>query len=129
MKKKFTVLLLLIGLVGMLIACKGQGNGTDTKTEPVYQGMTIARQSNAYALHSSRPLYAIGQRADETPENGEFVPVDEDGETDKDVEDIITIEVAGDDTVKYYVQPNETFIVQVHISNPDNYEIQSFTLN
>lgn len=134
MKRKLSILLLLIVLVSALIACVACKN----KTEPVYQGMTIARQSNANALvDSASQLYAnngngIGWgwgNEGKAPDNGEFVPADNDSEVDKDVEDIVTIEVSGDDTVKYYVKSNETFIVQVHISNPDDYEIQSFTLN
>ena len=82
-----------------------------------------------YALTDSANVCSDGQDADNRPNNGEFVPEDGNGEMNEEIEDIITIEVKGDDITKYYVKPNETFIVQVHVSNPDNYEIQSFTLN
>lgn len=125
MTKKLSIALLTVLLFISLIACLG----CKTPTEPVYQGMTISRNNNYYALTDSANVCSDGQDADNRPNNGEFVPEDGNGEMNEEIEDIITIEVKGDDITKYYVKPNETFIVQVHVSNPDDYEIQSFTLN
>ena len=125
MTKKLSIALLTVLLFISLIACLG----CKTPVEPVYQGMTISRNNNYYALTDSANVCSDGQDADNRPNNGEFVPEDGNGEMNEEIEDIITIEVKGDDITKYYVKPNETFIVQVHVSNPDNYEIQSFTLN
>ena len=50
-------------------------------------------------------------------------------ELPEEIEELVTITVEADDEVKYYVRPGETFIVEVHIANPDDFEIQSFTLN
>lgn len=46
-----------------------------------------------------------------------------------DLTDLVDIDIQTDDRVKYYVRPNETFVIEVHLSNPQDYEIQSFTLN
>ena len=83
--------------------------------------------------------------AGDTGDVGDDNPEDEDGhftdevddygynehdqEVEAQVEQLVTIDVETDDEVKYFVQPMETFIIEVHLSNPDQFEIQSFTLN
>ena len=46
-----------------------------------------------------------------------------------DVEELEDIDVIVDDTFRYYVTKGEIFTIEVHIDNPNDYEIQSFTLN
>lgn len=94
--------------------------GTDSSV-PVYEGMTIQKQ-----VPTVRSLKKASQ--DFTPNDGVSRP--EHNETiENEVDDLIDIEVATDDEVRYYVQPNTSFIVEVHLKNPSQYEIQSFTLN
>lgn len=105
-----TIFVLTVALV-VLTACNG-----DAKKEPVYKGMTVVRNiGEATAL--------------EVNTLGDGFTVEADDEITQNMKDLISIDVETDDEVKYYVSPGETYIVQVHISNPDSFEIQSFTLN
>lgn len=54
---------------------------------------------------------------------------DHDNIIETDIAHLVEIEVHTDEEVRYYVKPNEAFILQVHLSNPGLFEIQSFTLN
>ncbi len=47
----------------------------------------------------------------------------------EEIEEVVTIEVNGDEVTKYFVKPGEVFTVEIHLSNPEAFEIQSFTLN
>lgn len=90
-----------------------------SSTIPEYQKMTISHEKvNAK------------QKKNKEGDNGNHYGHNKDkDEIDEEIDDIVTIDVVTDGETKYYVQPNETFIVEVHLSNPDQFEIQSFTLN
>ena len=90
------------------------------KQVPVYEGMTISTNGNV----ATRKL---NKHNEEDKENGEGHKKHD--ELEEDISDVVEIDIITDDSVKYYVQPNETFIVEIHISNPNDFEIQSFTLN
>ena len=95
-----------------LISCSKQGS------VPTYKGMTLSNANSAYRRAKNPKML------DDVDNHS---PHDE--ELENDIEDIVTIDVQTDDEVKYYIRPLQTFIVEVHIDNPNNYEIQSFTLN
>lgn len=118
--KKVRLLSIVLSLIGVLFlsACN------TSKQQPVYEGMTISR-SNLSLTSGNSNSSKIRLLSSET--KGEII--EDEQPLDEDVEDLVTIEILTDDEVKYYVNPGETFIVQVHISNPNEYEIQSFTLN
>lgn len=78
---------------------------------PTYTGMTIAR------------LETVSNTARRVNDHSDHLD-----EVENNIEDIVKIESKTDE-VEYYVSTNETFIIQVHLSNPKQYEIQSFTLN
>lgn len=85
---------------------------------PVYEGMTVKNNANsALFMHQNSKLKADENR------------VEHDDTLENDIEDIVDIEIATDDEVKYYVEQSETFLLEVHLDNPNQYEIQSFTLN
>lgn len=85
---------------------------------PVYEGMTVKNNANsALFMHQNSKLKADENR------------VEHDDTLENDIEDIVDIEVTTDDEVKYYVEQSETFLLEVHLDNPNQYEIQSFTLN
>ena len=116
----FCIVMILSAAICVFTACND-----GKKTEPAYQGMTISRNVN---ISSASTNGVATTASDVNSEDNDFT-VEQDGEIVEDMEEIITIEVITDDEVKYYVNPGELFVVQVHISNPDSYEIQSFTLN
>ena len=107
----------------------GNGNSSNNPTgqhrTPVYQGMTVSRSSE-----NKLNLRRLDDK--DAAEDGHYGHEKDDYSDDiieNPIQNLVSLNVETDDEVKYYVQPNETFIIEVHISNPDNYEIQSFTLN
>lgn len=74
-----------------------------------------------------RPMNAPDDNGENPEEVDSHIEHEEEPETE--IEDVVHIDVVTDNETKYYVQPNEVFIIEVHIDNPNDYEIQSFTLN
>ena len=124
----------------------GSGNtntpsGTEkpsNSTVPEYKGMTISQNSSRRVVNEKNVFKANSGTDNEAIDNEESatseVPEYDDHEEKEDIieeniEDLVSIDVETDDEVKYYVQPKETFTVEIHLSNPNQYEIQSFTLN
>ena len=98
----------------------------NNKNIPVYTGMTLSSENEQgeVALSGNKLGISLLAAGDETD--------------DKDVKDSIKAkyeekyanEVSkGNDTELFYAKPNEDFYITVHVSNPNNYEILSFTLN
>ncbi len=92
------------------------------KQVPIYQGMTVSNEAPvvemATRVNYSMPLFgAIGARFGTSSIPGTSTTP----KPDKDVP-----EISGG---PYYAQPNEDIYIHVHISNPDGFEILSFTLN
>ena len=118
-------------------------NPSDTEkpsnsTVPEYKGMTISQNSsrrvvnekNVFKANSGTDNEAIDNQESATSEVPEYDDHEEKEDTiEENIEDLVSIDVETDDEVKYYVQPKETFTVEIHLSNPNQYEIQSFTLN
>lgn len=107
-------------------------------TVPEYKGMTISQNSsrrvvnekNVFKANNATDNEAIDGEERATSEVPEYDDHKEKEDTiEENIEDLVSIDVETDDEVKYYVQPKETFTVEIHLSNPNQYEIQSFTLN
>ncbi len=100
---------------------------------PVYQGMTIRKES-AHSMQTE-PDGAVDIQAAFLSANSGKSGISKDPHhgheerLEQEIRDLVTIDVVTDDVIRYYVQPGETFIIEVHIDNPDDFEIQSFTLN
>ena len=120
--KKISISIVLFLSLLVLVAC---GNNSQ-KQEPIYEGMSIIRVDQPQTTSNSNNISLLSNSSSEKPK-GEII--DDKKPLDKDIDDIVTIEVLTDEEVKYYVTKNEEFIVRVHLSNPDEFEIQSFTLN
>ena len=138
MKKKNLLFLMLTFVLYFMFSLAGCDKVDETKkgdpVVPTYQSMTITKESMINNVKNSAKSSSIGSiKLLSSTTNNEVSSTDihsEDDETlENDIEDIVTIDVITDDEIKYYVQPNEVFIINVHISNPYDYEIQSFTLN
>lgn len=79
---------------------------------PEYRGMTVHRESEN-AKYATLPF-----------------PMDPNGQTDReDLSNLVEFPVETDEELKFYVDPGEWFYLNIYLSNPDAYEIQSFTLN
>lgn len=93
--------------------------GCSSSNVPTYKGMTISK-----TIRTSSIKYL---NEGETPEITEDDLIEE--EVEKDIEELEDLVLPTDEEVKYYVNKGETFIVEIHLDNPKDYEIQSFTLN
>ena len=154
MKKRF--LTLVVSIVAMftcvfgLVACNKDGNSSSGKGQvPVYQGMTI---SNGQSTVLTANRMSISLMSAKTPGNtdnngnhngwhkGDYEGKDEDIDQEnpfpengnnENIENEIesTLDVIGAGQEIYYAMANEDIYINIHISNPDNYEIMSFTLN
>lgn len=157
MKKRF--LTLVVSIIAMLtcvfglVACNKDGNSGNSSSGkgrvPVYQGMTI---SNGQSTVLTANKMSIGLMSAKTPGNtdnngnhngwhkGDYEGKDEDidqenpfpeNESNENIENEIesTLDVIGAGQEIYYAMANEDIYINIHISNPDNYEIMSFTLN
>ena len=124
----------------LLVACGDNGGGT--KQVPVYKGMTI-----------SRSIASASASAADDGEHGEYVEPqhkpghiegdhdhrDDDFDQDKPFEDSnapsienkanSTLDVVGAAESIYYADMNQDIFITIKLSNPDSYEILSFTLN
>lgn len=109
------------------------------KQVPIYEGMTVLKNYNGTSTVSIEPEKrgngfeflsdkkdnnGNGNNADNGNHNGQNKkPVDEIIEDDPS----ITLEIP--DQKMYYAEPGQDIYINVHISNPDSFEILSFTLN
>lgn len=129
--KKLTSRTLFIFSCLILASCSN--TVVNNSSVPEYEGMTISNGS--FNLNEKVNRRSTIKNLD-TTDSSEMTDVpeydeheSEDDTLEEDIEDLVTIDVQTDDEVKYYVKPNDTFIIEIHLSNPNQYEIQSFTLN
>lgn len=153
--KKVLSLLLVMLILASTLALVSCGGGR----VPVYQGMTIGSAMSSWGAvdhDSDYELFADtnngkGNDGDNGNHygNGNQKPGDVDGDHDgrddgldknnpypdndqnENIENEInsSLNVVGSVYDVYYAQPNEDIYIYIHIDNPDNYEIMSFTLN
>ncbi len=105
MKKKFLLAVLSLST----LAVYGCSNNDSTPTvqqdvSPSYKGMSVTRTTTSNLQSSS-----VKERVD--------------------LSELVTQNVVNDPTIRYYVNPGESFRLHVCLSNPSKYEIQSLTLN
>ena len=156
MKRKiFVALLLVFALTCSLFAftsCKDKddgGNNTTTveKQIPVYQGMTITNSNTSALLTNEsynlrKPMLANSNNGNNGNHYGHYKGdcTDNEGELDNNnpypdnrdnIDDEIrdSLDVIGSTKQIYYTTANQYIYINIHISNPDKYEILSFTLN
>ena len=116
------------------------------KQVPVYQGMTITSASgravSPLSFLSDKEDFDYGK--DNGNHNGHFKGDHSDKDEDLDKENPFpensenenieneiqsSLDVIGSPDTIYYAKPNEDIYINIHINNPDNFEIMSFTLN
>lgn len=78
------------------------------KQVPIYQGMTLSSEPPAIAKVASFPYHPIALYDNPAPQFKRLAQTDDS---------------------LFYADQNENFYITVHIDNPDNFEIVSFTLN
>ena len=118
-------LLLILGTVLLMVNLM-------TKQVPVYTGMTVAGtpQEVAYGEGTVSMLSFNAPNGNAYGYKGDIYRTPEEAANDKfnkPVEDVLTVVGGGEEL--YYATPGAEIYVTVHLSNPDEFEIQSFTLN
>ena len=150
MKRRISIILLLIAtLMFSLLAFTACGNNGD-KQVPVYQGMTITKSNSVLSLASYRMsgITLLSANNENNGNNGNHYghykgdhtdrndTIDEDNpypdnNANENIEEEIksSLNVIGSPDTIYYATPNEDIYINIHIDNPDSFEIMSFTLN
>lgn len=154
MKRRISIILLLIAtLMFSLLAFTACGNDNDengAKQVPVYQGMTITKSNSVLSLASYRMsgITLLSANNGNNGDNGNHYghykgdhtdrndTIDEDNpypdnNANENIEEEIksSLNVVGSPDKIYYATPNEDIYINIHIDNPDSFEIMSFTLN
>ena len=145
---RFIILaLLVLCLAFALTACFGVGEVTKattakTATPPVYEGISLRGDANLSRQGQAARLLSSADPTEDA--SGPAVVgdcVEEVAAFDPDADPFATgtapleekaadaLEVVGAASDIYYAEKNQDLYVVVRLSNPDNYEIQSFTLN
>ena len=123
------------------------------KQVPVYQGMTITNANTATMSLMSSSYRSGGimllsankeNNGDNGNHNGHYKgdhtdrndTIDEenpypDNDENENIEEEIksSLNVVGSPDTIYYAEPNQDIYINIHIDNPDSFEIMSFTLN
>ena len=127
--------LLLTALVSMFLILSGR---PDAKQVPIYQGMTAHAYNNDSTVNAggmSISFLSAGSSDQgfdwlKDGDNGNHNGHDKNGkDTSAETEEESSSLEIGEQEIVFYTRPNTDFYIKVHISNPDNYEILSFTLN
>ena len=127
--------LLLTALVSMFLILSGR---PDAKQVPIYQGMTAHAYNNDSTVNAggmSISFLSAGSSDQgfdwlKNGDNGNHNGHDKNGkDTSAETEAESSSLEIGEQEIVFYTRPNTDFYIKVHISNPDNYEILSFTLN
>ncbi len=126
MKKRYAVVFMLSVICTIALVCLSacSTNSENNKQTPVYQGMTLSS-----SIPQSASIKAMRHHGDY---HGKDHDIDKDHPFDNStIEEEIesSLDVEGSEDVFYYAKPNEDIFITIHLSNPDNFEILSFTLN
>ena len=132
----FAILTMAVILTCIFAAC----GKISEKQVPVYKGMTISRSfAKATATAALNDAYNTDSQGGQGRVEGDYDKRDDDFDQNKPFEDPnapsiedkaqSTLDVIGGAQNIYYADKNEDIYITVKLSNPDSYEILSFTLN
>ncbi len=128
----FTLVLVLSAC--LLVACNG-----GKKQVPVYKGMTISRSFARASAIAASDAENSDLHGEQGRVEGDYDKRDDDFDQNKPFEDPnvpsienkanSTLDVVGAAESIYYAEKNQNIFITIKLSNPDSYEIMSFTLN
>ena len=132
----FAILVMAIVLSCIFAACDKVGE----KQVPVYKGMTISRSfATSSAATASDDVGNTDLQSEQGRVEGDYENRDDDFDQNKPFEDPnapsienkanSTLDVVGAAESIYYADKNQDIFITIRLSNPDSYEILSFTLN
>ena len=130
------ILTMAVILTCIFAACDKVGE----KQVPVYKGMTISRNfAMASATTASDDVGNTDSQGEQGRVEGDYDKRDDDFDQNKPFEDPnapsienkanSTLDVVGAAESIYYADKNQDVFITIRLSNPDSYEILSFTLN
>ena len=130
------ILTMTVILTCIFAACDKVGE----KQVPVYKGMTISRNfAMASATTASDDVGNTDSQGEQGRVEGDYDKRDDDFDQNKPFEDPnapsienkanSTLDVVGAAESIYYADKNQDIFITIKLSNPDSYEILSFTLN
>ena len=130
------ILTMTVILTCIFAACDKVGE----KQVPVYKGMTISRNfAMASATTASDDVVNADSQGEQGRVEGDYDKRDDDFDQNKPFEDPnapsienkanSTLDVVGAAESIYYADKNQDIFITIKLSNPDSYEILSFTLN
>lgn len=130
------ILTMTVILTCIFAACDKVGE----KQVPVYKGMTISRNfAMASATTASDDVGNTDLQGEQGRVEGDYDNRDDDFDQNKPFEDPnapsienkanSTLDVVGAAESIYYADKNQDIFITIRLSNPDSYEILSFTLN
>ena len=152
MKRKISLSLLIIFALSFALlvfagcndTARDNGDSGD-KQIPVYQGMTITSAETEELMASGLGKFMTlsktdnngnhygqykGDHADRNEEIDKEDPFPDNSEAENIEEEIkSSLNVVESPDTIYYATPNEDIYINIHIDNPDSFEIMSFTLN
>jgi murein DD-endopeptidase MepM/ murein hydrolase activator NlpD len=94
---------------------------SDSRQVPIYRGMTVSSEAPVQDDSTASLLSAII-----SPSKGFASAIRDNIDIEDEVDEFLDINSEKD---IYYAKPGEDAYITVHIDNPDNFEILSFTLN
>lgn len=131
----FAILVMAIVLSCIFAACDKVGK----KQVPVYKGMTISRSFARASAMTASDVENPDLQDEQGRVEGDYDNRDDDLDKNKPFEDPnapsienkanSTLDVVGSAESIYYADQNQDIFITIRLSNPDSYEILSFTLN
>ena len=131
----FAILVMAIVLSCIFAACDKVGK----KQVPVYKGMTISRSFARASAMTASDVENPDLQDEQGRVEGDYDNRDDDLDKNKPFEDPnapsienkanSTLDVVGAAESIYYADKNQDIFITIRLSNPDSYEILSFTLN
>ena len=141
MKKlgRVTILTLLIIILSTLLFVACDKDGAKGKQVPVYKGMTISSNFARASATTASDAENSDSQGEQGRVEGDYDNRDDDFDQNKPFEDPnvpsienkanSTLDVVGAAESIYYADKNQDIFITIKLSNPDSYEILSFTLN
>ena len=121
MRKEFKFVTLTLCLF-LATACQTTNPTSSSEDEgvPVYEGMTVS-STGGKSSYSGSSLKKFSKTTTHHTGHGT--------KPEKTLKELVEIDFEPVEKIESYVEINKPFIIEVHISNPLQFEIQSFTLN
>lgn len=134
-KQRIFSILAILTMAVILTCIFASCDKVGEKQVPVYKGMTISRSfANAFAMSASDDNgnhygHFKGDHNDRDDEVDQNKPFEDPNAPSIEDKANSTLDVVGAAESIYYADKNQDIFITIRLSNPDSYEILSFTLN